>query len=44
MLCNNGIVVAKHIFFFHVYGVENTQYLEHILFQEIHALFHTNYL
>ena len=54
MLYNNGIVIAKHIFFYHVYGAENLNslqiplddalYLEHILFQEIHALFHTNHL
>ena len=51
---NNGIVIAKHIFFYHVYGAENLNslqiplddalYLKHILFQEIHALFHTNHL
>ena len=50
MLYNNGIVIAKHIFFYHVYGAENLNslqiplddalYLKHILFQEIHALFH----
>ena len=53
MLYNNGIVIAKHIFFYHVYGAENLNslqiplddalYLEHILFQEIHALFHKIY-
>lgn len=54
MLCSKGIVIAKHIFFYHVYGAENLNslqiplddalYLKHILFQEIHALFHTNHL
>ena len=44
MLCNNDIVVAKHIFFYQVYWAEKNSYtalcLKHILFQEIHALFH----